>query len=115
MRKNDFYYFITPFGVISFSKKYVFINGCCCKSFHKIVVLLQKFDKDLFNWHKLAIYWCYRYSEARHCLQRYLNSPLLHTVQITKVYSKDVTGNCNIFHGQSSVWPRPYVFEPIPF
>lgn len=103
MEKNLFSYFITPFGVISFTSKYVFINGLKTKSELKLRLLLQKFDSVRFSDRILCLFGCFHYKDFRGVLLRYLRSGF-YDWHITEVYDSFVHKASQIFHGQYSVY-----------
>lgn len=103
MKKNLFSYFITSFGVISFTSKYVFINGLKTKSELKLRLLLQRFDSVRFSNKILCLYGCLGYNDFRGVLLRYLRSGL-YNWHITEVYDSFVHNASQIFHGQYSIY-----------
>lgn len=112
MKKNLFSYFITPFGVISFTPKYVFINGLKTKSSYRLRVILQKFDSEMFSNWNLFMYGCFDYFDHRGVLLRYLRSNKVKH-DVVEVFSSDVHKASDIFQGQCCVYPS--VDNDLPF
>ena len=114
MKKRAFSYFITPFGVLSFSDKYVFINGVRTKSAYKVYSLLKRFDSDLFSQDNICLFWLFDYSYAKSVLIRYLRGRRS-KFRVTEVYEACVHKHSDIFHGQYSIWPPEYDSNLLPF
>lgn len=102
MSKKLHSYFITPFGVLSFTEKYVFVNGVKTKSTLKLIRIIQKLDPDLFSYSNLFVFGCHSYDNLKWTLLRYLRNGRydLHITQISDIYCHKAS---EIFHGQYCV------------
>ena len=117
MKRKSHLYYITPLGVLSFTKKYVFINGVKTKSSYKIGDLLRRFNPKLFSWQNQFLYGCNSYEDLKWTLYRYIRcndfgENVDDDFRVTCVSDSFCHKASDIFHGQYCDWPLKYVDFP---
>ena len=115
MNRKIHLYYITPFGVISFTEKYVFINGRKTKDSYKLRVLLKKLVPDKFTNENFFLFGVWRYIDLKWTLYRVLRTYDLDlSVQVTCVSDSFCHKASDIFSGQYCTLPK-YDLETLPF
>ena len=113
MKRKIHLYYITPYGVISFTEKYVFINGKLTKDRSKLESLLKHLVPGLFNNRNFFLFGVWRYIDLKWTLYRVLRCCEL-DLDVLCISDSFCHKASDIFSGQYCTLPK-YVLEDIDF